>query len=130
MHLLQSGGVQPSSPYATPLLNNPAIFGLLSWGGGTLDAGVWACGGGGGGGGMGAPGFALSFFNSSSNSVIFSFSTWETRRSLLIVFTNLSLISFRYSISFLNLANNFVKSSIGFLRVSGMKLPPNLPPYI
>ena len=26
--------------------------------------------------------------------------------------------------------NNLVKSSMGFLSVSGMKLPPNLPPYI
>ena len=31
-------------------------------------------------------------------------------------------------LSFLNFLNSFVKSSTGFFRVSGIKLPPNLPP--
>ena len=29
---------------------------------------------------------------------------------------------------FLSFSNSFVKSSTGFFRVSGIKLPPNLPP--
>ena len=35
---------------------------------------------------------------------------------------------FKNSLLFLSFLNSFVKSSTGFFRVSGIKLPPNLPP--
>ena len=37
---------------------------------------------------------------------------------------------FKNLLSFLNFANKFVRSFIGFFKVSGIKFPPNFPPYI
>ena len=44
------------------------------------------------------------------------------------IVTNLDYEHIDYYKSFKNLENSFVKSSTGFFKVSGIKLPPNLPP--